>query len=215
MALTRQELREVYQKRAKWYDVTANLYYLVGFREQAYRGRAVQLLNLHEGDTVVEIGCGTGLNFSLIQRSIGRGGKLIGVDLTPEMLAQARLRVERHGWTNVELVQSSASEYEYPANIGGIVSTFALTLEPEYDAVIRRGADALSAGARFVVLDFRVPQRWPAWMTSFGVWITRPFGVTVDLGERHPWESIARHLTNYQILPLYWGLAYIAVGTKG
>jgi demethylmenaquinone methyltransferase/2-methoxy-6-polyprenyl-1,4-benzoquinol methylase len=101
---------EVYGKRARWYDFTANLYYLLGFREQAYRRRAVRRLELHEGETVVEIGCGTGLNFPLIEHDIGPGGKLIGVDLTPEMLARARRRVDRHGWTNVELVQSSARE---------------------------------------------------------------------------------------------------------
>lgn len=214
MALTRQEVREVYRKRAKWYDVTANLYYVLGFREQAYRRKAVQLLNLQEGDTVVEIGCGTGLNFPLIQHSIGRGGKIIGVDLTSEMLDQARLRVERHGWTNVELVCSSANEYEFHAGLGGILSTFALTLEPQYDAVIKRGAEALISGTKFVVLDFKVPEHWPAWMVSLGMWITRPFGVTIDLGERHPWESIKHYLSNYQILSFYWDLAYIAAGTK-
>lgn len=214
MALTQKELQLLYRKRSRWYDVSANLYYLVGFREQAYRRMAVQRLDLHKGDTVVEIGCGTGLNFPLLQRCIGRSGRLIGVDLTPEMLAQARHRVERHGWKNVELVQSRAAGYEFPVDVDGVISTFALTLEPEYDAVIQRGADALRPGGTFVVLDFKMPQRWPGWLVSLFLLITCPFGVTRDLAERHPWESIAHCLTTSQLVTVYWGLAYIAAGTK-
>jgi demethylmenaquinone methyltransferase/2-methoxy-6-polyprenyl-1,4-benzoquinol methylase len=211
--LTPTQQRQLYRKRARWYDVTANLYYLVGFREQAYRRMAVRRLGLSEGDTVVEIGCGTGLNFALLQREIGRSGRLIGVDMTPEMLAQARRRVQQHGWANVDLVQSRAAHYEPPPHVNGIISTFALTLEPEYDAVIQRGARALKPGGRFVVLDFKVPERWPRWLLRFWLWITRPFGVTLDLGERHPWESIASHLADCRFQTLYWGLAYIAAGT--
>jgi len=49
--LSQGQLRRVYQKRSQWYDVTANLYCVVGFREQAYRRMAVRALGLHEGDT--------------------------------------------------------------------------------------------------------------------------------------------------------------------
>jgi ubiquinone/menaquinone biosynthesis C-methylase UbiE len=63
MILNKEEILQLYRKRASGYDITANLYYLVGFREQAYRKKAVKAFNLYEDDTVVEIGCGTGLNF--------------------------------------------------------------------------------------------------------------------------------------------------------
>src|SRR5215813_11267280 len=63
-----------YRDRARHYDITANLYYLLGFRVQASRRRAVRALALRPGDTVVEIGCGTGLNFSLVEQVIGPEG---------------------------------------------------------------------------------------------------------------------------------------------
>src|SRR5215831_17435342 len=63
-----------YRERARHYDITANLYYLLGFRVQASRRRAVRALALRPGDTVVEIGCGTGLNFSLVEQVIGPEG---------------------------------------------------------------------------------------------------------------------------------------------
>jgi demethylmenaquinone methyltransferase/2-methoxy-6-polyprenyl-1,4-benzoquinol methylase len=68
MAFTEKEIVSLYRKRAKSYDFTANLYYLIGFREQVYRRKSVKALNLHAGDIVVEIVCGTGLNFPLLQK---------------------------------------------------------------------------------------------------------------------------------------------------
>jgi len=131
MILGKEEILQLYRKRAKNYDISANLYYLLGIREQAYRKKAVKALNLHSGDTVVEIGCGTGLNFPLLQREVGSTGRIIGVDLTDHMLDQARKRVARKGWSNVELVQVDAAKYQFLQNASGIISTFAITLIPE------------------------------------------------------------------------------------
>ena len=58
----------IYRKRAKNYDLYARLFPLLGFRQQVYRTKAVQALNLRPGDTVVDIGCGTGLNFPLLEQ---------------------------------------------------------------------------------------------------------------------------------------------------
>ncbi len=89
MALNRQKIQDLYRKRTGRYDLTANLYYLIGLREWHYRQREVDALQLKEGDFVVELGCGTGLNFPLLQRVIGLEGRIIGVDLTDRMLEQA------------------------------------------------------------------------------------------------------------------------------
>src|SRR6516165_7731109 len=113
MPLNEQELVDVYRKRAKRYDFTAQLYYLMGFREWAYREKAVEALALKRGDAVVEIGCGTGLNFGLLENEIGREGKIVGVDLTDAMLGGAQERIHRNGWSNVELVQSDAATFQF------------------------------------------------------------------------------------------------------
>jgi len=82
------------------------------------------------GDTVVDIGCGTGLNFALLQDVIGPEGQIIGVDLSDAMLDQARQRVTEYSWKNVTLIQADAAQFEFPTtNVGGIISTLALTLE--------------------------------------------------------------------------------------
>lgn len=214
MALRKDAVRDLYRERAGSYDISANLYYLIGFREAKYRKMAISALRLKPGDTVVEIGCGTGLNFQYVLQSIGRTGRLVGVDLTDAMLEKARSRVEKNGWENVHLVQSDAAKYAFSSGINGIYSTFALTLVPEYEEIIERASHALSGGGRFVVLDLRKPERYPTWIIKLGVAITRPFGVSLDLAERRPWEIMKKYFSNVMVTGIFGGFAYIAVGEK-
>ncbi len=212
MPLTQREILGRYRRQARRYDASAVLYYLIGFRQAAYRKKAVAALNLQPGDTVVELGCGTGLNLAYLQAAVGPEGRIIGVDLTDRMLDEARARIQRAGWSNVELVCSDAAAYGYPPQVDGVLSTFALTLVPEYDEVIRRGAAALSSEGRFVVLDFKKPDHAPQWLLQLMLLVTKPFAVTLDLAERHPWESMAQHLAALVMREYYFGFAYIATG---
>jgi demethylmenaquinone methyltransferase/2-methoxy-6-polyprenyl-1,4-benzoquinol methylase len=213
-ALNKKDISALYRKRARRYNFTANLYYLIGFREYAFRKKAVDALNLKNGDTVVEIGCGTGLNFSLLQNAVGPEGKIIGVDLTEEMLEKAKNRIKNRGWNNVELVHSDAAQFQFPDGIDGVISTFAITLIPEFDEVIRNGCQSLKKGKRLVVLDLKMPSNWLSYLAPLYILITKSFGVTKDLMERHPWESINKYLINTSLTELYKGVGYIAVGEK-
>jgi ubiquinone/menaquinone biosynthesis C-methylase UbiE len=212
MALTKKSIELLYQKRAKRYDISANSYYLLGIREFAYRKMAVQALNIKQGDTVVEIGCGTGLNFKYLRKKVGPEGKIIGVDLTSEMLSMADKRIRRNGWSNITVVQSDAAIYRFPEHIDGIISTFALTLVPEYDKIIQKGASCLIPGRRLVILDFKKSENWPMWLLKLFVIFTRPFGVSRDLADRHPWGSIARYMTLIEFKELFFGGIYLCVG---
>lgn len=145
--LTKPEINDLYRKRAGHYDVAVQLYRLLGFRMNPYRRQAIQSLELKPGDTVVDIACGTGANFPLLQERIGPNGKIIGVDFADAMLAKARQRVKSNQWRNVELVRSDAAEYPFPDEVDGVISTFAILYVPEFDDVIRNGSQSLAARA--------------------------------------------------------------------
>src|ERR1700734_3875316 len=87
---TREHLIETYRKKARHYDVTSRLYPAPGYPQRTQRLRAVQALGLRPGGTVIDIACGTGLNFPLLQKAVGPGGRIVGVDLTDAMLARAQ-----------------------------------------------------------------------------------------------------------------------------
>lgn len=214
MAFGKQELIALYRKRARHYDLSANLYYLIGFREAHFRKMAVDSLGLGPGDAVLEIGCGTGLNFSLLRDAVGPDGRIIGLDLTDRMLARAQRRIEANRWRNVELIKADAAEFAFPSGLNGILSTFALTLIPEYEQLIERGSRALAGGGRFAVLDFKKPDNRPLCFTRALVLLSRPFGVTLDLADRHPWEAMEKYFAQSSYRELYFGFSYLSVGKR-
>ena len=79
---------------------------------QDLRGATVDALELARGDTVLDIGCGTGLNLPLLVATVGPEGRVVALDYSDGMLRRARTRVRRHGWRNVELVQGDAARLE-------------------------------------------------------------------------------------------------------
>src|ERR1700757_2246041 len=87
---TRDHLIEIYRKKAKRYDITSRLYPVPGYPQRTQRLRAVQALGLRPDDTVIDMACGTGLNFPLLERVVGPDGRIVGVDLTDAMLARAQ-----------------------------------------------------------------------------------------------------------------------------
>src|ERR1700704_587132 len=171
---TRERLIETDRKKAKHYDITSRLYPAPGYPQRGQRLRAVQALGLRPGDSVVDIACGTGLNFPLIEEVIGPDGHIVGVDLTDAMLAQAHDRIETNGWGNVSLVEADAADFDFPTEVDAILSTYALSQVPECAEVIDHGAAALSEGGRWVVLDLKVPGNTPAWLTRLGTATVRP-----------------------------------------
>jgi hypothetical protein len=119
----RARLIETYRRSAKWYDVTSRFYPVPGYPQRAHRLRAVRALGLRPGASVVEIGCGTGLNFPSIERAVGPEGRIVGVDLSDSMLAQAQHRIDTNGWSNISLVHTDAAEFEFPTGVDGILAT--------------------------------------------------------------------------------------------
>jgi ubiquinone/menaquinone biosynthesis C-methylase UbiE len=177
----------------------------------------VQALGLRPGDTVIDVACGTGLNFSLIQEAIGPGGRLVGVDLTDAMLAQAQDRIAKNGWRNVSLVQADAAAFDFPAEVDAILSTYALSQVPECAKVIAHGAAALSRGGRWVVLDLKVPGNTPAWLAQLGTAMVRPFASIDQWIMRRPWEVIRAamqaELADPSWTELFFGTAFLAAGS--
>jgi demethylmenaquinone methyltransferase/2-methoxy-6-polyprenyl-1,4-benzoquinol methylase len=216
---TREHLIETYRKKAKHYDVTSRFYPVPGYPQGAQRLQAVQALGLRPGDSVVDIACGTGLNFSLIEQAIGPEGRIVGVDLTDAMLAQAQRRIETNGWRNISLVQADAAQFDFPTEVDAILSTYALSQVPECGDVIAHGAAALSRGGRWVVLDLEVPDSAPRWLAQLGIALVRPFASIEEWMVRRPWEAIRAamqdRLTDVSWTELFFGTAFLAAGSHG
>jgi ubiquinone/menaquinone biosynthesis C-methylase UbiE len=215
----RDRLIETYRKKAEHYDITSRLYPVPGYPHGAQRRRAVQALGLRAGGSVIDIACGTGLNFPLIQDVIGPEGQIIGVDLTDAMLARAQDRIAANGWRNISLVQSEAADFVFPAEIDAILSTYALTQVPGCTKVIAHGAAALAAGGRWVVLDVKAPDNTPAWLTHAGTAVVRPFAAIDEWVGRRPWEAVRAAmqagLDDLSWTEFFFGTSFLAAGSCG
>ena len=216
---TREHLIKTYRKKAKHYDITSRLYPVPGYPQRAQRLRAVQALGVRAGASVIDVACGTGLNFPLLEEVVGPGGRIVGVDLTDAMLAQAQDRIRTNGWSNITLVQADAADFVFPTEVDAILSTYALSQVPECAQVIVHGAAALAAGGRWVVLDLKVPDHTPGWMAQFATAIVRPFASIDEWIMRRPWEVIRaamqEELTNVSWTELFFGTAFLAAGSGG
>lgn len=101
-------MKELYRLHAPWYDSVA-----APALGSSFQHEAVSYLRLKPGDVVLDVACGIGSTFTLIKQKIGETGHLIGIDLSPEMLQQARARVVANGLTNVLLINASAEETQF------------------------------------------------------------------------------------------------------
>ena len=126
-------------------------------RRTGIRGRAVEALALEGGEAVLELACGPGVNFPLLERAIGPAGKLVGLDYSEDMLAAARERARDEGWRNVELIQGDAATAELPpASFEAAICVLGLSVVPDQRGAMGRVRAALKSGGRFVVLDGRL-----------------------------------------------------------
>ena len=215
----RDEVVQAYRQRARQYDRTVGwfgLFERLGFSIEGWRRAAVRALNLRPGSTVVDIGCGTGLNFPLVQQTIGPAGAIIAVDLSDAMLEQAWQRIASNGWTNVQLVCADASEFVFPPRVDAVLSTYTLTLVPQPGRVVVNACRALAPGGRLVILDMAWPRYCPLWWRHV-LFFLRAYGVTAEVLQRHPWDAVQRAMAeglNDVARRRFWfGFFYLCSGT--
>lgn len=136
------------------------------------RRRAVERLRLARDSRVLEVGCGTGLNFAhVLERLDPQRGALVGVDFSADMLDRARSRCERRGWRNVELVQADATTLSLPGEFDAAFFGYSLTMIPDWKAALQRAWVALRPGGRLMVHDFGDFAGWGPFGAVMRVWL--------------------------------------------
>jgi ubiquinone/menaquinone biosynthesis C-methylase UbiE len=137
-----------YGRWARLYDLLATA---PGVR--SWRARAVEVLDLAPGETVVEMGVGTGANLPFLREAVGDRGRVVGVDVTRAMLEVAGRRVTTAGWDNVYLVRADAARPPLTGPVDAVLGSFVVGLVREPGQVIRTWADLLGNRGRLALLD--------------------------------------------------------------
>ena len=137
-----------YGRWARLYDVLASAPWI-----RSWRARAVAALDLTPGDTVVEMGVGTGANLPALREAVGSNGRVVGVDLTRGMLAVARRRVDTGGWDNVNLVRGDATRPPVRGPVDAVLGSFIVGMVRNPADAIRIWADLVGSDGRLALLD--------------------------------------------------------------
>jgi demethylmenaquinone methyltransferase/2-methoxy-6-polyprenyl-1,4-benzoquinol methylase len=195
-----------YRREAAGYDASAR-------RTMALRQRTIDRLGLRPGDSVLDVGCGTGLSLPLIRVRIGTRGRLMGVDVSPDMLKIARDRVAEAGWDNVTLFESAVEGLHPPFEVTAILINYAHDVMRSRAALAAIFARA-RPGARVAAAGIKHP---PRWLDPFRLY--RRFKSRACFGTREgletPWDLLAGFVPDLQVESTLFGTGYIAWGTFG
>jgi arsenite methyltransferase len=117
-------------------------------------GVPTAVADLKEGETVLDLGSGAGADVLISARRVGPAGKVIGLDMTDEMLALARRNADEAGATNVEFRQGYLEDIPLPdGSVDVVISNCVINLSGNKTVVLREAARVLSPGGRFTVSD--------------------------------------------------------------
>jgi ubiquinone/menaquinone biosynthesis C-methylase UbiE len=180
-----------------------------------HRIEAIDLLHLEPGQTVLDVPCGTGANFPLLETRIGDSGRIFGSDFSSGMLARARTKTTKAGWDNITLVEADARELT-PELVGAppvdaLICMLGLSVVPDWELAFDRMYDLVAPGGRIVIMDLYLEGKPTSGIAN------KYYEVIAQAHSRRRfWEPLEQRSPDFETIEHSWfgGVAKIVAGTK-
>lgn len=193
-----------YRRCAAGYDASAR-------RTMALRLRTIAALHLQPGDVVLDVGAGTGLSYAPLLQAVGSQGRVLAFEQSPDMHAQARQRVQRHGWHQVWHCEAPAETVQLPAPADAVLFNYVhdITRTPQaVDNVLRQA----KPGARIAMAGMKYFPWWTGPLNLLPWLKNRPYNARPG-GLWRPWQLVQARCARFEWQSTMAGMGYIAHGT--
>jgi ubiquinone/menaquinone biosynthesis C-methylase UbiE len=178
-----------------------------------YRSLLIDKLNLSEGAVVLDMACGTGLNFRLLEEKIGAAGSVTAVDNSENTLALVRKRIAKRKYENISIFKSSGESFKSPVTLDAALCTFAIEIIPPYKETLRAMIDAVKKSGRIGIIGFKLSTK------PIIRYFNKPFQLSsvvlggIDLN-RDVIAYLRNNLNEVYYKDVFGGFYYIAVFEK-
>jgi ubiquinone/menaquinone biosynthesis C-methylase UbiE len=169
---------------------------------------AVERLRIQSGETVIDVACGTGLNFPLLEAAVGSDGRIVGIELSTEMVSQARERAAANAWENISLIEAPVETAAIDTTADAALFSFTHDVLQSPVAVANVVAH-LKPGARVSSAGAKLAGGWSPLVNMFVRRSARPYTTTFS-GLERPWRELERYAHEFDVKSLALGGAYVA-----
>src|SRR6266446_2483282 len=158
------------------------------------RQKAVELLDLKEGDRVLDVGCGPGGSFPYLVRAVGQSGQVVGVEISPQIIINAKRRIAKNGWRNVEVIEAAAQKVHLAGTFDGLLMFAAADVYASEEA-LENIFPHLNEKARVAAFGAKLSSnRFGRFLNPF---LRMLFNLSFSTAPRpgyEPWRILAKHV---------------------
>jgi len=182
---------------------------------KSLRQKAVKLLQLKPGDRVLDLGCGPGGCFPYLVDAVGPSGQVVGIDISPEVTINARKRIEKNGWSNVQVITGDARTVKLNGMFDGLLMFAAGDVYASLQA-LENLFPYLKNDARVCAFGAKLSHHRSGKMFNlfFRLMVSKlSFPSTPDFLNYEPWNLLEKRVGKLTVEEYFFGCFFLAWGS--